>query len=217
MPFLEKLSKEQQDILVALPYRTGLWVSLSDDSGGNESDEAELSALENIVCGFAEDFCKSEVTEELMHETVSRRNEWTEWRRNIKNVPAECAEAVKWVAQHADYKNVSAFKENLMEIAFAVALAYREFDDDVSFADKLDMYGRFAWDRVTSFVFKRAPKTHDEIFNISRAERLALTELAQALNRAQKEGQEVVDIYADENIDPNIGKKIRFEDTDVQL
>lgn len=54
----------------------------------------------------------------------------------------------------------------------------------------------------------RAPKNHDEIFNISRAERLALTELSDSLRRDEKEGREVIDVYAEENIDPAILEKI---------
>ena len=217
MAFLENFTDEQKHLLVALPYRVGLWVSESDSSGGDSADEAEKQALETIVCGFAEDFCKSEVTEELMHATVEKRKEWGGWAQDINQVPSECRQAVEWVAEYADYKNVAAFKENLMEIAVAVAMAYREFDDELSLAEKVPMYVTFLVDRLMAFVMRRPPKNHDEIFNISRAERLALTELADALKRDEREGKDPIDVYADENIDPNVGKKIRFEDAEVEL
>lgn len=208
MSVLEKFEKTELDFLVALPYRTGLWVSVCDDAGGHEADEAELQVLEGIIYGFATDFCKSEVTEALMKQTVARRDQWDGWAKNIENVPAECRRGVEILACHVDHKNVTAFKENLMEIAFAVAMAYREFDDDVPLVEKITMYWHFISDRVTAFFRHRAPKTHDEIFNISRAERLALTELSDALHRGEKEGQAVPDIYADENMDPVILEKI---------
>lgn len=209
MLLLEQFPQADLDFLVALPYRTGLWVSMCDESGGDEADQMELQVLESIICGFASDFCKSEITEAIMKRTVDSRDKWEQWAHNIDNVPAECRKGIEFLAQYTDYKNVAAFKENLMEIAFAVAMAYREFDDDdVSLTEKITMYWHFISDRVLSVIQKRAPKTHDEIFNISRAERMALTELSEAVQRDCQEGLAVVDVYADENIDPAVLEKI---------
>lgn len=208
MSILEQFKKDDLDFLVALPYRTGLWVSVCDESGGHEADHAELQVLESIIYGFASDFCKSEVTEALMKKTVACRGDWKDWDKNIENVPQECRRGIEILAEYTDYKNVAAFKENLMEIAFAVAMAYREFDDDVSLVEKITMYWHFLADRAMALVKHRAPKNHDEIFNISRAERLALTELSDSLRRDEKEGREVIDVYAEENIDPAILEKI---------
>jgi hypothetical protein len=217
MSLLESLDKEELELLVPLPYRTGLWVSLSDESGGDTADEAELQALESIVCGFSEDFCKSELAEAILNETVLQREQWDAWSKTIENVPSECRQAVEVLAKKYDHKNVTGFKETLMEISYAVALAYREFDNSVPLKEKVTMYWAFVSDRVLSKVLQKPPKTHDEIFNISRAEKLALTELSVSLKPEELEGLEVIDIYADENIDPNIGKKVRFEDTEVEL
>jgi hypothetical protein len=85
---LSHFSEEQRKLLVTLPYRTGFWVSVSDESGGAEADEAEQTALENIVSCFAEDFCKTEVVEQLMHEALHQKEHWPEWEKNIGNRPA---------------------------------------------------------------------------------------------------------------------------------
>lgn len=57
--YLENFSKEQQDFLVALPYRVGLWISATDDTGGHESDAVEKQALEQVIVAYVEDFCLS--------------------------------------------------------------------------------------------------------------------------------------------------------------
>ena len=83
MSYLENFSEDQKQLLIALPYRAGLWVSESDSSGGDHADEAEMMALEGIITGFAQDFCKSEFVEEVMGHTLDKRAQWEEWSKNL--------------------------------------------------------------------------------------------------------------------------------------
>lgn len=188
MERLSHFSEEQRKALVALPYRTGFWVSVSDESGGAEADESERVALENIVSGFAEDFCKTEVVEQIMQETLAQKTHWAEWEDNIDNVPTECREAIELLADHFDYKEVSSFKNNLMEIAMAVAMAYREFDETSSLSVKIDMYKALYLERFKAWIERRPSKTADEILNVSYEEQLALTELTSVLRLDEQEG-----------------------------
>ena len=41
MSFLHNLSPEDREMLISLPYRMGYWISQSDTSGGDDSDEEE--------------------------------------------------------------------------------------------------------------------------------------------------------------------------------
>jgi hypothetical protein len=197
--YLENFDDEQKTKLISLPLRTGLWVSLSDESGGDDADEAELLALEGIVTGFAQDFCKSEAAQEIMTQTLSHRDKWEEWEKGLDSVPAECRQCIEWLATVCDYKEVSSFKHTLMEIAMAVAMAYREFDEqNMSLSDKVKMYKDIYAEKLMAFVEKRAPKSLDEILNVSEAEQLALGELSEALQFDKVEGLEPEDIYKEE-------------------
>ena len=53
MAFLDGFSKEEQDFLVSLPYRVGLWVSSIDATGGSAADGDEQEALEKCIAGIA--------------------------------------------------------------------------------------------------------------------------------------------------------------------
>ena len=189
MGLLEKFSGEERDLLVALPYRVGLWLSRSDDTGGAESGDAEINALRGIITGFAEDFLKSEFVEELMRETVSRKDLWPAWEKDTDTVPAECTKAVGIVAARLEQKSTTSFKHNLMEIAMTVALAYREFDDDQPLVEKIKVYFRYYRQRIEAMLQNKQILSFDEYLNISRAEHEALTQLSAALRMEYKEGQ----------------------------
>jgi len=58
MNFLDQLTEDQRTLLVSLPYRAGLFVSQSDNAGGDDSDDAEMQALDNIITGYSQEiFC----------------------------------------------------------------------------------------------------------------------------------------------------------------
>ena len=81
----------------------------------------------------------------------------------------------------------------------AVAMAYREFDEqNLSISDKVKMYKDIYAEKLMAFVEKRAPKSLDEILNVSEAEQLALGELSEALQFDKVEGLEPEDIYKEE-------------------
>lgn len=188
MRLLANFSEEERNLLVALPYRAGLWLSRCDSTGGEESDDAEINALRSIITGFSEDFLKSEFVEEIMRETVSRKDMWPEWEKDTDNVPAECTKAVEIVAAYLEEKDTASFKQNLMEIAMTVALAYREFDDSQPLIEKLKIYMQYYRQRLMAVIKNTQILSLDEYLNISRAEHEALTRLSAALRMEYREG-----------------------------
>lgn len=195
---LEQLSTEELGFLVALPYRVGLWISESDDTGGDEADAAEWHALECIITGFAEDFCKTEAVEKIIRQTISGKDKWPEWSADLSGIPAECRKAIEFMAEHFDHKEVTSFKNNLMEIAMAVAMAFREVDEAESLQVKLKIKILMMVDKAQSLIHRRDLKTMDELLNVSNAEKLALDELEYALQIDKIEGLEPEDIYEEE-------------------
>lgn len=174
MAHLDVFNQQDQILLVALPYRVGMWVSESDVSGGNEAQDAEIRSLEGIIMGFAEDMCKSEFVEELMKLTLTHKDKWPEWRDNLDKVPEECAEAVGIIETKMTDKDVETFSENIFEIAHSVAMAYREYNDPQFSKETLSIYVRYWIDHVKARMRGAPQKTIVEYFNISKEEREAL-------------------------------------------
>lgn len=193
MPYLDHFSDEDKLFLIRLPYRAGLWVSASDTTGGDESEEAEKQALANIVRGFTEDFLKSEFVEEVMRETVVHMSEWDGWGENIDAIPDEIREGIELAAKHIDYKQMAAFKSSLMDVAMTVAMAYRELDESTPFAQQMRVYSRYWLERVRSYLAKTQPPVMDQFLNISQDEHRAIDTLSAALCLQDQEGVEPVE------------------------
>ncbi len=180
MSFLEKLTETQHQTIIRLPYRIGLWVSQSDTSGGSDADDREKQALSNILHGFAEDVFGSETIQHIISATIRQKSEWSGWGINLELVPDDCRIAIEVLREHGDEKDANAFKRQLMEIAEAVALAFREHEQVSVFA---------AFGMYVSYMFSGSKKagrkrTFDEFLNISASERKTLSAISDALEAA---------------------------------
>jgi hypothetical protein len=178
MNFLDKLTPDHRQTIVRLPYRVGLWVSQSDISGGSEADEREKQALSNILHAVTEDMFGAEAIQYIMSETIRNKAEWPKWGSNIDMVPRECGDAIDLMRQYAEPKDAKAFKTHLMEIAEAVALAFREEGQSSMFS---------AFGMYVSYMLapkKGRTRSFKEFLNISASERKALEAIADALEAA---------------------------------
>lgn len=176
MTFLDKLTPDQRSLIIRLPYRIGLWVSQSDTSGGREAVESEGQALSNILHAFAEDVFGSETLQYIMSETIRQKSEWASWNTQVDLVPGECGDAITLMREFGEPKDVKALKNHLMEIAGAVALAFREEDSSRSFFAALSLY--------ISHLFSgsgRKRRRFGDFLNISTSESEAVGAIADAL------------------------------------
>ena len=141
MSFLNDLPEQDKELIISLPYRVGVWISHSDDVGGEEADENEKTALNNILAGFTQDVFGSEVVQFVMAETVSHKESWESWskRTNKDEISKDCSHAIEILKRYVDEKEVSAFKQRLYEIAEAVALAFREYEE-LDFSSRMRIY-----------------------------------------------------------------------------
>ena len=121
---------------------------------------------------------------------MEQKDKWHEWEKDIDKVPSECRQAIELLAERFDYKEVTSFKNNLMQIAQAVATAYREFDKSSPFSLKVKMYTELLTERFRAVIERRVPRTADEILNVSEEEHLALAELSEQLRIDEQEGLE---------------------------
>lgn len=182
MNFLDQLVPEQRTLLVSLPYRVGLYISQSDTSGGDESDDAEMQALDAIITGYSQEVFGAETVQYIIGETVQRKNEWDSWSANLDGIEHDCYKAIDILSMAVDEKEVSAFKNHLIEIGESVALAFREYGASTPMLDKLRMYLDFKKSRKYTLKMGGTPMVWEQFINISLDERKALRFIAQALN-----------------------------------
>ena len=193
MAYLDHFSDDTKLLLIKLPYRAGLWISASDTTGGDESDEAEKAALASIVRGFTEDFLKSEFVEAVMRETVHHMNEWDGWNDDVDSIPSEVRRGIELAALYIDHKQMTAFKHSLMDVAMTVAMAYREFDETAPLKMQMRIYSKY-WSAYLRAYFKKTqPPVMEQYLNISLDEHQALKELTAALRLDDIEGVEPIE------------------------
>ncbi len=173
-----QISPTDEETLISLPYRVGLYVSYSDISGGWDAQEKELQALTGILRAYSEDFCKSEFSQKVLMDSLCARDRWPAWSQNIENVPQESARIVKLLTPIFNDSELNEFKEVLVEIALAVAMAFREtgpemqpMPDQLGFTDLLR--------RIIGAHPTEDPLSH---VNISATEKSALLGLCASLS-----------------------------------
>lgn len=179
MSFLEQMTPDHRQTIVRLPYRVGLLVSRSDVSGGADADEREKQALSNILHAFTEELFGSETIQHIMSATIREKASWGEWGANLDSVLDECRVAIDILREY-DRKDAKAFKTHLIEIAEAVAQAFRE-DENVSVFSAFGMYVKYV---LSGSKRGRRVKTFNEFLNISAGEMKALEKISDALEAA---------------------------------
>ncbi len=174
-----RLSADDQKILISLPYRVGLYVSFSDVTGGWDAQEKELQSLTDILREFSEDYCKTEFSQKVLMESLQSRGEWPSWSQRIEKLPEEADHIVGRLQSIFPEKELYAFKEVLVDIALAVAMAFREnTEEEAAQKQSLHHAVRNALGRLAG---KKASDPLEHV-SISRNEREALSRLCVALH-----------------------------------
>ncbi len=181
MTALSQLPDDIQTLIIQLPFRVGYYISASDKIGGDEADQQEMMALENIVTFYVEDTLKSEFVQEAMQKMLAQKHSWEKWKDHIEVVPEECLKATEALVGVIEMKEIWAFKNNLLEIAISVAQAYREFDDTVSTVEKVQTYLTILFKRIRAIMSGEEMPSTNSMLNISRDERMAIGLLADTL------------------------------------
>ncbi len=179
--FLDQLTQQQRDMIVSLPYRVGLHISQSDDTGGDESDEIEAQTLNNLLTGFSQEVFGAETVQYVIGEAVQRKADWPKWAEAVNSVEEDCHKTISILSDIVDPKEVSAFKGCMVEIGESVAMAFREYSDDMPIFQKLKFFLAYHKGKSQAEKLKRAYKSYDEFLNISLKERKALCDIAHAL------------------------------------
>lgn len=183
MSFLDELTDHQKEKIISLPYRVGLWISQSDDTGGDDASAREQQTLANIVDGFARDMFGSETMQLIMTQTVVQKEHWSRWAQAVADVPEDCAMAIDLLRASGDPKDVHAFQNHLMEIGEAVAMAFSEYQDQGGVSHMLVQLS-YHIENFKAALAKKKRKSLREFLSISAKERKALEVLAASLGTA---------------------------------
>ena len=179
MAFLEQFSASEQVLLVTLPYRVGLWISMSDTTGGAMADAQERATLARIIAASARSNFSSPFVHEVMKACFERRSEWAQWRENIDRIPRECQQVVGTLEGRLNGRDVLAYRQEVMSIANNVARAFREQGPD----GKSGVFGHRVRGVLDAFIglIRREKFDSVDLLNISVKEDVALGTLAEAL------------------------------------
>ncbi len=119
-------------------------------------------------------------------------------------MPEECRQAIDLLATRLDYKQLSAFKYNLLEIAMAVAMAYREFDPNGPLVERVRVYGDYYLQWIRAYIKKEKILAIEDALSISRAEQKVIMALKEALKPEVTEGIEPAVLEEDETPIPKM-------------
>lgn len=180
MAFLEKFSNADKELLIALPYRVGVWLSRIDDIGGEDSDYSEQRSLKEIIYKKGRGMFESAFVHEVLAETCTREKDWPLWETKVENVLDECLKAKGILHSQLEQRDVDAFILTLMDVAIEVAVAYREFDNEAGHAEKFFTNIKIMIDKLIG-IFARQSYISERLLNISYKEDVGLSKLAHAL------------------------------------
>lgn len=186
---LDDFEECDQELLVSMPYKAGIWMSYADMDGGTAAFKREAQALSRIIEATAENFCESSFVQEVAEQTLARRDRWDDWQKNPDNFPCECQRSIEIIAGEVSPEDVVSFKSTLLEVALAVARAYNERFEKKDFRQKISTYAGIWVERALARingVGEDRVSAYDAV-NISPQEEDALKDLARALSADMRE------------------------------
>jgi hypothetical protein len=170
-----QLSPADEELLISLPYRIGLYVSHADVTGGWDAQESEIQSLTDILRDYSNDFCKTEFSQKVFMDCLAMRGKWPVWSQDAESVPAQLDRAMRLLQPMMSEKELAGFCEVLGDIALAVAMAFREAADS---GNENRPIVREILARIGAVLSEKDPLDH---INISGRERAALKKIACSL------------------------------------
>jgi hypothetical protein len=172
MAWLDQFSEGDRRLLVSLPYKTGLWVSDSDASGGVHAEYDELYKLEEIIENASVGSDKSFIRE-IAQESLARQQEWSAWAGECATLLDDCRAAMRVLNGKVSRTEADLYRRHLVYVGTAIARAFYERYSDTPQPVRI-------WKRLHYTAAKLLGAGVGE-YNISRKEREALARLAEAL------------------------------------
>ncbi len=179
MASLSMFSSDEQEIIVSLPYKVGVYVSHAEDEEGEMDDEREMRALEHCLKSIARLHEDKPFIQEVAKQTLSRKGDWARWTDQSFHALKQAEQISDVMFRTLGKQGFKQYRALVMEVAGAVARAYGEFgdwDDEESEGFFKNVINTV----VTGFSnLSQDDKNHP--MNVSPAEEGALSDLSKAL------------------------------------
>lgn len=185
MSFLEVFTAEEKSLIVSLPYRAGIWVSMADEKGAGAGRVRELKKIQSVIGHLSEGMFASAFVHEVIVETQARHEEWPLWALQTGTVTDDARRAVILLQTKMMPQDAEAYVQTVMTVAYETAYAFREFDRTASIPIRIWVGLQLLWE---AFI-RTGNKDYrlESVANISLAEDEAIALLAQALHLKAQE------------------------------
>ncbi|MEC7028710.1 MAG: hypothetical protein VXW91_03475 [Pseudomonadota bacterium] len=175
MALLEDLPPEHRGLIVGLLYRAGVWMSHSDDEGGEDDDVKEMKALEHVIRSVARINENSDFVQEVAKRTLFFKDKWPTWADHSFDILADCEKAMAVLKPLVPKQDLIDYRNTVIYVAEAVAAAHGEFGVEAEEGVLNSFLGKVV-DR-----FKGGSAPENDFMNISPSEQAALDRLKKAM------------------------------------
>jgi hypothetical protein len=130
---LSEFSNEEAELLAALPYKAGVYVSHSDDVEGESDDEKEMRALERSIIAIGKLHKDDEFVQDVIQKAIALKPRWNSWADDAWHAPEHAAKAAGLVKAKGGERGLKKYAGVIMEISATVARAAGEhgaFDEE---------------------------------------------------------------------------------------
>lgn len=174
---LSNFSPQEQNFILSVPYRVGVWISDSDDNARTRLDDRrEQQALEAKIKKLSKQHRKMPFAAQVMQTILQNRTQWSVWnsQNSEGDVLGDLEKSLILCTQKTSKRDVAEYKHAIWQIALVVAQAYGEHNDP---DNEMHVDRLFAW--LGSFV--TTPKLAKTPENMSIGEKTALKKLRSVL------------------------------------
>lgn len=161
------LNPKDKQMLARVLYRCAMWVSFSDDEGGDPAQNLEGRVLKRSTQDLYRSFPNGSDEREILGIILSNSHNWRAWNENLINLIPELKQAAPLMSPTV--------RQLAMTLSKDVATAFQERSMISSWFAQITMIIRGIFSKLSPNL------TPQEYANISGNEKAALHELAGAL------------------------------------
>lgn len=175
MSYFGDFQPAELDLVLALPYRIGVWISHIDDVAGTQRDEAKESiALDYVLNRIHDNPENAGFVTSVVHEIDSHKGQWKDWGATADTAMIDLPRALSLVDARLPKMEAQQYRKCIFQIAKTVAMAAHEGPESSADLAKAGFLGKIA-DWLSAKSGEQIPG------NISPAEKDALGQLLQRL------------------------------------
>jgi hypothetical protein len=120
------MSKTENDLVIKLPFRVGLWMVRADEQRGILDVKLERAALKKAIENVALFHASSGFVRTTLANTLKHQDDWTDWATGIDTVLQDCPVGLEMVRAQSGDDDFKLYRAVLMQAAICVAEAFQE-------------------------------------------------------------------------------------------